>query len=140
MHPGSNRGLPRASSRLFTRAAGRVAYWVSCAFALASSPICFFFLTNCMCIAPRGARPKKKKKARSSKRVWRSLGEASQLLLLPTIYQINGLQCCKSGKGWQLLEALAVLMSEVCSATSASRSGNCCSSGHLLSSSVCSDV
>jgi hypothetical protein len=29
MRPGSNPGLPRATSRLFARAPGRVAYWVS---------------------------------------------------------------------------------------------------------------
>jgi hypothetical protein len=46
--PGSNPGLPRAISRLFARAPGRVACWVS-----GGLPF-----TNCMCIPPRGARPK----------------------------------------------------------------------------------
>jgi hypothetical protein len=48
MRPGSNPGLPRATSRLFARAPGRVRYWVSGGFPF----------TNCMCIPPRGARPK----------------------------------------------------------------------------------
>jgi hypothetical protein len=48
MRPGSNPGLPRATSRLFARAPGRVAYWVSGGFPL----------TNCMCIPACGARPK----------------------------------------------------------------------------------
>jgi hypothetical protein len=48
MRPGSNPGLPRATSRLFARAAGQVAYWVS-----GGLPF-----TNCMCIPPCGARPK----------------------------------------------------------------------------------
>jgi hypothetical protein len=48
MRPGSDPGLPRAISRLFARAPGRVAYWVSGGFPL----------TNCICLPPCGARPK----------------------------------------------------------------------------------
>jgi hypothetical protein len=48
MRPGSNPGLPRATSRLLARAPGRVAYWVS-----GGLPF-----TNCMCIPSCGARPK----------------------------------------------------------------------------------
>jgi hypothetical protein len=50
MRPGSNPGLPRATSLLFARAPWQVAYWVSCGFPF----------TNCMFIPPRGARPKLK--------------------------------------------------------------------------------
>jgi hypothetical protein len=45
MRPGWNPGLPIATSRLFARAPGRVAYWVSGGF-----PV-----TNCMCIPSLGA-------------------------------------------------------------------------------------
>jgi hypothetical protein len=48
MRPGSNPGLPRATSRLFERTPGQVAYWVSDGFPF----------TNCMCISPLGAKPK----------------------------------------------------------------------------------
>jgi hypothetical protein len=48
MRPGSNPGLPRATSRLFARAPGRVAYRVSGGFPF----------TNCMCIPTCGARLK----------------------------------------------------------------------------------
>jgi hypothetical protein len=48
MRPGSNPGLPRATSRRFARAPGRGAYWVSGGFPL----------TNCMRIPSCGARPK----------------------------------------------------------------------------------
>jgi hypothetical protein len=47
MRPGSNPGPPRATSRLFARAPGRVAYWISRGFPH----------TNSMCI-PCGARQK----------------------------------------------------------------------------------
>jgi hypothetical protein len=50
MRPGSNPGPPRATSRLFSRAPGQVAYWVSGDFPF----------TNCMLIPPLGARPKLK--------------------------------------------------------------------------------
>jgi hypothetical protein len=47
---GSNPGLPGATSRLFARAPGQIAFWVS-----GGSPF-----TSCMCIPPLGARPKLK--------------------------------------------------------------------------------
>jgi hypothetical protein len=42
VRPGSNPGLPKATSRLFARAPEKVAYWVSCGFPF----------TNRMCIPP----------------------------------------------------------------------------------------
>jgi hypothetical protein len=53
--PGSNPGLPRATSFLFARAPGQVACWNSGAFPL----------TNCMCIPSLGARPHSKRVRRS---------------------------------------------------------------------------
>jgi hypothetical protein len=55
MRPGSYPGLPRATSRLFARAPGRVAHWVSGGFPLRIACV-FLHVERC----------------RSSKRVWRS--------------------------------------------------------------------
>jgi hypothetical protein len=73
MRPGSNPDLPRATSRLFARAPGRVAYWVSGGFPF----------TNRLCIPPCGARA-------NSKRVWRSPPNNLFYFIVCTVTKIVG--------------------------------------------------